>query len=79
MTFAIGTLVKWTDSSPTRLGYAPSAIGKVVGVKDCPKDCEIDVEFDDGVVRGAIERWFEPAPRAKDADAEEERRLVLVD
>ncbi len=63
MTFDIGSLVKWTETSPTRLGYMPSAIGKVVGIHGgATKAREIDVQFDDGgIVRKAFEWWFEPA------------------
>jgi hypothetical protein len=63
MTCGIGSWVKWNAATHTRLGYKPSDIGKVVGVRDCPSSGrEIDVEFADGnVVRGAFERWFEPA------------------
>jgi hypothetical protein len=73
MTCEVGSLVKWTEATPTRLGYKLSAIGKVVGVHDCPsRGQEVDVEFEDGdVVRGAFARWFEPAPReASDEDGE---------
>ncbi len=57
----IGSWVKWADISPTRLGYAASDIGKVVGVQRCEgKTLQIDVQFDDGdTVRGAFEPWFE--------------------
>ncbi len=74
MTCEVGSLVKWNEATPTRLGYKLSDIGKVVGVRDCPRSGrEINVEFEDGdVVRGAFERWFEPAPRnAVDEDGEE--------
>jgi hypothetical protein len=79
MTCEVGSLVKWNEATPTRLGYKLSDIGKVVGVRDCPSSGrEIDVEFGDGdVVRGAFERWFEPAPRKaanEDGDGEEPAR-----
>jgi hypothetical protein len=81
MTFQIGTLVKWADRSPTRFGFAASDIGKVVGVHNFPKGCEIDVEFDDGgVVHRAIGDWFEPAlmPVMFAEEDAEDRRLPLV-
>ena len=64
MTCEIGTCVRWTEVSPTRLGYKTSDIGTVIGVHECASQGrEIDVEFADGdVIRGAFERWFEPAP-----------------
>jgi len=63
MTCEVGSWVKWNEATPTRLGYKPFEIGKVVGARDCPPSGrEIDVEFANGdVVRGAFERWFEPA------------------
>ncbi len=71
MTCEVGSRVKWAEATPTRLGYKMSDIGKVVGIRDCPsKGREIDVQFEDGnVVRGAFERWFEPAqPASKPQD-----------
>ncbi len=66
MACEIGSWVKWNAATPTRFGYKPSDIGKVVGVRDCASNGrEIDVEFANGdVVRGAFERWFEPAKEA---------------
>jgi len=63
MTAEIGSWVKWTKFSPTRLGYRTSDIGKVVGAR-CGRsgDREIDVQFADGhVLLGAFEQWFERA------------------
>ncbi len=58
----IGTWVRWTKFSPTRLGYGASDIGKVIGIRHGLAGREIDVEFRDGdVVRGAWEQWFEGA------------------
>jgi hypothetical protein len=64
MTCEIGVSVRWTEVSPTRLGYKASDIGTVIGVRGCESQGrEIDVEFANGdVIRGAYERWFEPAP-----------------
>ena len=61
MTAAIGTLVRWGKSSPTRLGYNASDIGKVIGVYNGRSGGdEFDVEFPDGgVIRGACQEWFE--------------------
>ncbi len=63
MTAEIGSWVKWTEFSPTRLGYRASDIGKVVGARHGRSgDREIDVLFDDGdVIRGVLEKWFERA------------------
>ena len=63
MTAQIGTLVKWGKSSPTRLGYKASDVGKVIGVYHGRSGGdELDVEFPDGdVIRGAFEEWFERA------------------
>jgi hypothetical protein len=81
MTCEVGSWVKWAEATPTRLGYKLSDIGKVVGVRDCPSTGrQIDVQFEDGdIVRGAFERWFEPAPAleaASDAEDEEMQRLA---
>ncbi len=64
MTAEIGCWVRWGKFSPTRLGYKPSDIGKVIGVRHSRSGTrEIDVQFADGdVVRGASEHWFEGAP-----------------
>jgi hypothetical protein len=61
--FELGRLVRWKNSSPLRLGYALSDVGKVVGVHACAaQGCEIDVAFGDGeVLHGAAGEWFEPA------------------
>ena len=61
MTAEIGARVKWGKSSPTRLGYKASDIGKVIGVYNGRSGGdELDVEFADGdVIRGAFEEWFE--------------------
>jgi hypothetical protein len=63
MTAEIGSLVRWGKSSPTRLGYKASDIGKVIGVHNGRTGGdEVDVEFPDGdVIRGAFEEWFEKA------------------
>ena len=54
MAAEIGTWVKWTNVSPTRLGYKETDIG-------CGGH-EIDVQFADGdVIRRAFEQWFEKA------------------
>ena len=58
----IGTWVKWTNVSPTRLGYKATDIGKVVAIHCRSGGHEIDVQFADGdVIRGAFEQWFEKA------------------
>lgn len=78
----IGSWVKWADLSPTRLGYAASDIGKVVGVHRCEgKGLQIDVQFDDGgTVRGAFEPWFErvqdPQTEGEPADGEDRQPLT---
>ncbi len=61
MALQVGSWVRWTDVSPTRLGYRASDIGKVVGVYSRDgKGLEVDVQFDDGdIVRGAFGPWFE--------------------
>ncbi len=62
MAAEIGTWVKWTNVSPTRLGYKPTDIGKVVAIHCRSGGYEIDVQFADGdVIRGAFEQWFEKA------------------
>lgn len=74
MTLQVGSWVRWTDASPTRLGYAASDIGKVVGVYCCEgKGLQVDVEFDNGdTVRGAFEPWFEAVqhPQTEDEPAD---------
>ena len=62
MRFDLGNQVKWKNASLIRLGYAPSDIGKVVGVHEyTTRELEIDVEFGDGdVLHGAAGHWFEP-------------------
>jgi hypothetical protein len=64
MSAEIGCWVRWGKFSPTRLGYKPSDIGKVISVRHSRSGArEIDVQFADGdVVRGAWEQWFEGAP-----------------
>jgi hypothetical protein len=71
MAAEIGTWVKWTSVSPTRLGYKATDIGKVVAVHRCLSgEHEIDVEFPDGdVIRGAFEHWFEKAESQTDDHA----------
>jgi hypothetical protein len=62
MATEIGAWVKWTNVSPTRLGYKATDIGKVVAVYRRSGGHEIDVQFADGdVIRGASEQWFEKA------------------
>jgi len=63
MAAEIGAWVKWTNVSPTRLGYKETDIGKVVAIHHCRSGGhEIDVQFADGdVIRRAFEQWFEKA------------------
>jgi hypothetical protein len=62
MVAEIGAWVKWTNVSPTRLGYKETDIGKVVAIHHCSGGHEIDVQFADGdVIRRAFEQWFEKA------------------
>jgi hypothetical protein len=63
MTFEIGSLVKWKDVCPIRLGYTAADIGRVVRVTGIPaEDDEIDVQFGNGeILHGAAGDWFEPA------------------
>ena len=71
MAAEIGTWVKWTKVSPTRLGYKATDIGKVVGARHGRSgDREIDVQFADGhVLLGAFEQWFEKAEFQIEAEA----------
>ena len=75
MTAEIGSLVRWGKSSPTRLGYKASDIGKVIGVYHGRSGTdELDVEFPDGdVIRGAFEEWFERAQRGTEEEAPDTR------
>jgi hypothetical protein len=80
MTCEIGASVRWTEVSPTRLGYKASDIGTVISVRECASQGrEIDVEFANGdVIRGAYERWFEPAPvEEPESEQGEEEPLAL--
>jgi len=77
MAAEIGSWVRWTKLSPTRLGYKESDIGKVIGARDgrCGAR-ELDVQFDDGdVIRGGLENWFEKAHHESEGDA----RLICPD
>jgi hypothetical protein len=70
MAAEIGTWVKWTTISPTRLGYKATDIGKVVAIHSRSGGHEIDVQFADGdVIRGAFEQWFEKAELQKTDEA----------
>jgi hypothetical protein len=70
MATEIGAWVKWTNVSPTRLGYKATDIGKVVAVYRRSGGHEIDVQFADGdVIRGAFEQWFEKAEFQTEGEA----------
>ena len=73
MTAQIGSLVRWGKTSPTRLGYKASDIGKVIGAYlGRSGGDELDVEFPDGdVIRGAFEAWFECAQLGTKEEAPE--------
>ncbi len=81
MSAEIGSWVRWTELSPTRLGYTASDIGQVVGARPGRSgDREIDVQFADGhVLLGAFEQWFERAQFQIEDETSSQPALRMAD